>query len=606
MSDTQDQTVDQNQQAAPAEAQPSLLGSTLNFIADTTLDIAPYTMMATPITAMGFWQTDPGKVMQQQIITNVSEAPGFLGGAVGDLGHGFGTTVYNLWNFGEWTNPLYRFGRSNSYTERGAEWTRETIGDPIINVSTSSGVAFKSTSEFAQEYLNSMVPGPNGTQVSFIQSWATGILNNIRYNDQGQPIFRSGDLGNTERTLYNAYTRFDERTKDSQGRPLPGSNPAVASETDLFYETARGAWMSTEYDSWKQNWQRRMGIEGDGVMDYNYTTDGGRTWHAVDGSISTAVVLGNIVDPTLLAGGVGIIGKARLVRVGAEALEVAGKASFVVGGVAISASLVNQFSAEAPKVSQLSELLLERGNSFATENGVFRLQWQLNKNNQNLIDTAVGSDAQHIPANGNYPARTIGYIDADGTFDDATKYAFLDAASMVRYSELYRAAGEEGDVDSRRAYESVMQIQDRFYELAEQYVNDPEHFNPTQNDMLVMQFYMYGNGFTGFAQSGVQLGLAGKDYTLGYLDQYFRDVPAARAALMTSGPRRDYSAAAAGQDAEFQGGSTPGTGFIMDREQRADQADVRADNSAAITAADEAEREQWLERQQRMAMVPML
>lgn len=280
-------------------------------------------------------------------------------------------------------------------------------------------------------------------------------------------------------------------------------------------------------------WAERQGLKG-GVWDYNYTTDNGQNWQPVGTNVATAVVVGNLTDPTILAGGVGILGKANLLRRG-------GQAMFVVGGVAISDVVVSALISDSAHVDDIMNLLVRDDDFLASERGIRYLQRELNNANENLINAGIEEG---------FPST---YLGITGELDEQTRIALYQASSFVRYRDAYK---DSDSLSDQKAYQQILNLENRFYGLVEQYVNDPENFNPSQTDIISMQFWMAGNGFSGFSDPNVPWGLGsdsdgsgrpeGVEYLTSYLDAHFADHPEDRIALLRPGFRRDQVVAAQG------------------------------------------------------------
>tara|TARA_Y100000031_G_scaffold77340_1_gene85113 strand:+ start:146171 stop:147820 length:1650 start_codon:yes stop_codon:yes gene_type:complete len=460
--------------------------------------------------------------------TVVEECPsGFawLGGAAVDLVRGVGSTAYEGVANGRWSNPLKYVTREDGFA---STWDRNTR-------------------EFMNENVTENIPGLRG--IDYIQ------LDELKAQ------------------------HFDE---------LRQSNPDLSDDQ-----------ISEMVDEWAEE----SGLTG-GVMGWCYTMDGGETWKASDGNVAVAVVAGNIIDPSILIPVTKLSKVGTVIRLAddvndmrraGDVAEAAGDAARNADRLSDSASAeraaeqaldarhsVDDVARNADEIADATRSSSILRESLSTIHGIasnpyvsntvlgvalagitgHALEWMTGPTDHynNVVDLLTNGENDLASENGMRDLREL--LDADRRAGNVAGYGeeegityFGDSTGGID-QEMKEALGrmsetmfDARDIDLENATEEQveaaiegMKLEIEFRRLVESYVADPENFNPTETEMVTMQFVMAGQGFQALMDDGVEWGLAGQSDTLGLLDQYLNQNPEVRQEILEgSGMRGQYN-----------------------------------------------------------------
>lgn len=290
-------------------------------------------------------------------------------------------------------------------------------------------------------------------------------------------------------------------------------------------------------------WAVDQGYNED-LFGVNISSDYGQTWRAI--STADQIAQGVGVAVPIIAGIVVTGGSSAVIRGAAQGVAVgtrtlgaarfvmtADKTMFIASGIAITPEVVASIASETGPAQDLIETLLD-SDSLSSRRGINEIQGILNDTNRPFYNQVFEGTGESM------------FIDRTGVLDEETYRALNDAAGLiVNIREHYQ---NSNTTSGQEVYQDLLRLEERFHAIAEQYVNDPMNFNPTEADMITMQLWMAGNGFD-FGGENVRWGLAGKEWTLDYLDTHFERFPAQREALLRDGTRRSFADASRTQNA---------------------------------------------------------
>lgn len=267
-----------------------------------------------------------------------------------------------------------------------------------------------------------------------------------------------------------------------------------------------------------EHWARTEGLAG-GTMGYLYKVDGNENWQPMQNIHSTMWVGGSFAD--LALGGAGILSKVRVLRY-------AGNTTFVAGATGIASDVMRDLLPEAGDATALLDGLTGDSGSDLLEDrrSIRYLQRNINNAAERTIDSEVVRYREAMENGEPWEGESPDYLDITGEMNPETAQRLgMLADQLIPFRDAYA----DGNYREQQVYASTLELEEKFHELVARYVEDPMAFDPTEQEMVVMQFWMAGSGFTDLIDGDVPLGLEGKFQTLEMLDNYFRENPEAYA-----------------------------------------------------------------------------
>lgn len=227
-------------------------------------------------------------------------------------------------------------------------------------------------------------------------------------------------------------------------------------------------------------------LDEGGYFNGVYTIDGS-TYYPLEESVGTAVLASYVADPTTLMAGVGTFSKLKVASEFAEKLNKVAMPSLGLTAAHIGADTISDITSEK---SENIKSFLDRFTSDSwysgldTDRGIRYMKDDLNELFESEIDQTFDDNSQ--------TGITTLYR-SSSEIDPVTSERMYSAIV-----DIYRYKDREGDSNNlgfktlnssvdAQAYESILKLEQKFYNLAEYYVQSPDTFDPSRSDLLTIQ-----------------------------------------------------------------------------------------------------------------------